>query len=133
MSGHTTPSRAMRDLVEDARVLMDATANVAGDKVAKARKRLAAALERGKSEGEALMGSSADLAEEKVGELHKRLAAALDHGKEMYGGVREKAVEKAKAADEAVHENPYQAIGIAFGVGALFGYLTSSRRSRKCD
>jgi len=49
MSRHTTPSKAFNDLVEDARVLMDATADVAGDKVAKARKRLASALERGKS------------------------------------------------------------------------------------
>jgi ElaB/YqjD/DUF883 family membrane-anchored ribosome-binding protein len=123
----------MRDLVEDARVLMDATANVAGDKVAKARKRLAAALERGKSEGEALMGSSADLVEETVGELHKVLSAALDHGMEMYGDLRDKALDKAKAADEIVRENPYRAIGIALGVGALVGYFTSFRHCRKED
>ena len=45
----------------------------------------------------------------------------------------EKAVEGAKAADEAVHEHPYQAIGIAFGVGALLGYLVARRCSRNCD
>jgi ElaB/YqjD/DUF883 family membrane-anchored ribosome-binding protein len=38
----------MSTLAEDARALMTATADVAGDKVAEARKRLAAALERGK-------------------------------------------------------------------------------------
>ncbi len=38
----------MGQLAEDARALMAATADVAGDKVADARKRLAAALERGK-------------------------------------------------------------------------------------
>jgi ElaB/YqjD/DUF883 family membrane-anchored ribosome-binding protein len=32
-----------------------------------------------------------------------------------------------------VHEHPYQAIGIAFGVGALIGYLAAPRCSRKCD
>jgi len=38
----------MSTLAEDARALMVATADVAGEKVSEARKRLAAALERGK-------------------------------------------------------------------------------------
>jgi ElaB/YqjD/DUF883 family membrane-anchored ribosome-binding protein len=38
----------MGTLAEDARALMAATADVAGEKVSEARKRLAAALERGK-------------------------------------------------------------------------------------
>lgn len=41
-------SDAMGTLAEDARALMAATADVAGEKVGEARKRLAAALERGK-------------------------------------------------------------------------------------
>jgi len=75
----------------------------------------------------ALMAATADVAGEKVGEARKRLAAALEHGKEIYGRVREKAVEGAKAADEAVHEHPYQAIAIGVGVGALIGYLIARR------
>ena len=81
----------------------------------------------------ALMAATADVAGEKVGEARKRLAAALDSGKEMYGRVRDKAVESARAADEAVREHPYQAIGIAFGVGALIGYLAARRCSRNDD
>ena len=81
----------------------------------------------------ALMAATADVAGEKVGEARKRLAAALERGKEIYGCVREKAVEGAKATDQAVHEHPYQAIGIAFGVGALIGYLLARRHSRKGD
>ena len=81
----------------------------------------------------ALMAATADVAGEKVSEARKRLAAALERGKEVYGRVKEKAVEGAKAADEAVHEHPYQAIGIAFGVGAILGYLVSRRCSRSCD
>ena len=69
MSRHTTPSRALNDLVEDARVLMDATANVAERKVAKARKRLAAALERGRAAGEAVMDSSTGVVEENFKEV----------------------------------------------------------------
>jgi ElaB/YqjD/DUF883 family membrane-anchored ribosome-binding protein len=80
-----------------------------------------------------LMAATADVAGEKVGDARKRLAAALERGKEIYGQVREKAVQGAKAADEAVHEHPYQAIGIAFGVGAILGYLVARRCSRSCD
>ena len=81
----------------------------------------------------ALMASTADVAGEKVGEDRKSLAAALERSKEIYGCVREKAVEGAKAADEAVREHPYQAIGIAFGVGALIGILAARHCSRSGD
>jgi ElaB/YqjD/DUF883 family membrane-anchored ribosome-binding protein len=78
----------------------------------------------------ALMSATADVAGEKVVEARKRLAAALERGKEIYGQVREKAVQGAKAADEAVHEHPYQAIAIGIGVGVLIGYLISRRFTR---
>jgi ElaB/YqjD/DUF883 family membrane-anchored ribosome-binding protein len=81
----------------------------------------------------ALMAATADVAGEKVSEARKRLAAALESGKEIYGRVRDKTVDCAKATDEAVHEHPYQAIGIAFGVGALIGYLVAHRCSRNGD
>jgi ElaB/YqjD/DUF883 family membrane-anchored ribosome-binding protein len=81
----------------------------------------------------ALMAATADVTGEKVSEARKRLAAALESGKDLYGRMRDKAVEGAKATDQAVHEHPYQAIGIAFGVGALVGYLVSRRCSRNCD
>jgi len=81
----------------------------------------------------ALMTGTADAAGEKVGEARKRLAAALDSAKEIAGRVRDKAVEGAKAADQAVRDKPYQAIGIAFAVGALLGYLISRRGSRNGD
>jgi ElaB/YqjD/DUF883 family membrane-anchored ribosome-binding protein len=75
----------------------------------------------------ALLSATADVAEGKVMEARERLAAALDSGKDIYGRVREKAVEGARAADHAVREHPYQAIGIAFGVGALLGLLLTRR------
>jgi ElaB/YqjD/DUF883 family membrane-anchored ribosome-binding protein len=80
-----------------------------------------------------LMAATADVAGEKVSEARKRLAAALENGKELYGRVRDKAVEGAKATDQAVHEHPYQAIGIALGIGALIGYLAARRCSRNGD
>jgi ElaB/YqjD/DUF883 family membrane-anchored ribosome-binding protein len=41
--------------------------------------------------------------------------------------VRDKAVAGAKVADQSVRENPYQAIAIGVGVGALIGYLVARR------
>jgi ElaB/YqjD/DUF883 family membrane-anchored ribosome-binding protein len=80
-----------------------------------------------------LMAATADVAGEKVGEARKRLAAALESGKEIYGRARDKAVEGAKAADQAVHEHPYEAIALGVGVGALIGYLVARRCSHNED
>jgi len=71
----------------------------------------------------ALVAATADLGGEKVVEARKRVAAALESGKEVYGQVREKAIDGARAADQGVRNNPYKAIGIALGVGALIGFL----------
>src|SRR6187401_1828112 len=81
----------------------------------------------------ALMTATADVAGERVSDARKRLAAALESGKEIYGRVKAKAAEGAKAADEAVHEHPYQAIAIGVGVGAILGYLIARRCSRSSD
>jgi ElaB/YqjD/DUF883 family membrane-anchored ribosome-binding protein len=78
----------------------------------------------------ALMAATADVAGEKVAEARKRLAIALENGKEIYGRVRDKTVEKARAVDETVREHPYQTMGIAFGVGVLIGVLVTRRCSR---
>lgn len=81
----------------------------------------------------ALVTATANVAEEKVVEARQRLAAALERSKEIYGRVRDQAVAGAKAADQAVHAHPYQAVGIAFGAGALLGYLASRRCCRHGD
>jgi ElaB/YqjD/DUF883 family membrane-anchored ribosome-binding protein len=80
-------------------------------------------------DAQALMAATADVAGEKVGQARKRLAAALDRAKQMAGTVRDKAVAGAKATDAAVHEHPYHAMAIAFGLGAIIGYL-AARRSK---
>jgi ElaB/YqjD/DUF883 family membrane-anchored ribosome-binding protein len=75
----------------------------------------------------ALMAATVDVAGDKVAEARRRLAAALDRGKQAFGRVRDKAVEGAKATDQLVRENPYQTLVIAFGVGAVIGYLLGRR------
>ena len=73
----------------------------------------------------------ASVAGDKVNAARKRLAAALERGKEICDRARAKVVEGAQATDQVVREHPYQAIGIAFGVGALIGYLATRRCCHK--
>jgi ElaB/YqjD/DUF883 family membrane-anchored ribosome-binding protein len=81
----------------------------------------------------ALMAATADVAGEKVGEARKRLTAALESAKHIAANVRDKAVAGAKVADQTVRENPYQAIAIGVGVGAVIGYLIARRCACKRD
>src|SRR5476649_1400334 len=78
----------------------------------------------------ALMAATADVAGEKVGEARNRLTAALERAKEIAGNVRDKAVAGAKVTDQTIRENPYQAIAISVGVGAILGYILARRCSR---
>ena len=81
----------------------------------------------------AFMTATADVAGDKISVARQRLAAALERGKEVYGRAKIKAVEGAKATDQAVREHPYQAIGLALGVGVLVGYLAARRCSRTSE
>lgn len=83
------------------------------------------------ADARALLAATADVAGDKVAEARKRLSAALASGKQIAGQVRDKAVAGAKAADEAVHAHPYQAIAIGVGVGALIGYLLARKSNGK--
>jgi len=74
-----------------------------------------------------LLAATQHLAEEKIVTARKRLSAALEKGKESWGRAQERAVHDAKVADKAIHDHPYQAVGIAFGVGAVLGYLLARR------
>jgi ElaB/YqjD/DUF883 family membrane-anchored ribosome-binding protein len=78
-------------------------------------------------EAQALLAATAHLAEETVVEARKRLHDAIEKGKQTWNDIQEKAVEGAKATDEVIRDHPYRSIGIAFGVGALMGYLLSRR------
>lgn len=51
------------------------------------------------------------------------LAAALDRVKASSRRVQDQALAGARRTDRLIRENPYQSIGIAFGVGLLLGVL----------
>ena len=78
-------------------------------------------------DAQALLAATAHVAEEKVVEARKRLTAAIEKGKETWNNVQEKAIAGAKATDQVIRDNPYKALGIALGVGAIIGYLLRRR------
>ena len=82
-----------------------------------------------------LIAATANVVGEQVCEARQRLACVLDRGKGIYGLVRDKAVERTRAADLAVHENLYQVILLGVGAGVIIGYLFASRCkcSRQCN
>jgi ElaB/YqjD/DUF883 family membrane-anchored ribosome-binding protein len=60
--------------------------------------------------------------------MRAKLQDAVDKAKALYDTLQEKTVAAAKAADQTVREHPYQAIGIAFGIGLLIGVLAARSR-----
>jgi ElaB/YqjD/DUF883 family membrane-anchored ribosome-binding protein len=79
-------------------------------------------------EVEASLKNGASESAEKGRELRARLNAAIEKAKAVCEQLQEKTVTAAKATDKAVHEHPYQAIGIAFAVGLLVGVLAARNR-----
>jgi ElaB/YqjD/DUF883 family membrane-anchored ribosome-binding protein len=69
-----------------------------------------------------------DHGESEKHELRAKLEAATEKAKEVCKRLQEETVAAAKATDKAVREHPYQAIGIAFGVGLLIGVLVTRCR-----
>jgi ElaB/YqjD/DUF883 family membrane-anchored ribosome-binding protein len=71
----------------------------------------------------ALMVATADVTGNKVAEVRQRLSDSL-------ANVRDRVIERANSADKAVRESPYQALGIALGLGVLIGWYVTRRSSR---
>ena len=62
------------------------------------------------------------------GKLRAKLEAATEKAKEVCQRLEAETVAAAKTTDRVVREHPYQAIGIAFGMGVLIGVLAARRR-----
>ena len=80
-------------------------------------------------EGEDLLHATADEASTKTRELRARLQVAIDKAKVACERLQDKTVAAAKATDTAVRHHPYEAMGVAFGVGLLVGMLVMRTRS----
>ena len=61
--------------------------------------------------------------------IRAKLESAIEKAKGTCERLEEKTVAAAKTADKAVRTHPYQAVGIAFGLGLLVGVL--AMRSRR--
>jgi len=88
----------LKVVVTDTEALLKATANQGGEKLAEVRAK----------------------AEESLGVVKARMAQAQE-------ALLVRTKEAAKATDAYVHENPWQAAGIAAGVGLLIGLLIGRR------
>ena len=65
---------------------------------------------------------------EKAKEARARLAASLASARQGLTKLNEKAIAGAKATDKVIRDNPYQSIGVAFGLGILIGVLVTRGR-----
>ncbi|MGG4604730.1 YqjD family protein [Paenalcaligenes sp. Me131] len=82
-------------------------------------------------EAEKLLREAASASGEKATELRESALRALRNTREVLHDTQEAVVERGrqavKATDHYVHDNPWQAIGVAAVVGLLFGMLVSRR------
>jgi ElaB/YqjD/DUF883 family membrane-anchored ribosome-binding protein len=78
-------------------------------------------------DGEELLKAGAQSLGESGTAARERLAAALEVARQTQKRLEEGAVRGASAADLAVREYPYQAMGVAFGAGMLIGILLNRR------
>ena len=61
-------------------------------------------------------------------ELRAKAQAALEKAKVLWEGLQEKTVTTSKSLDRTIRNHPYQAIGIALGVGALICLVAMRKR-----
>lgn len=91
------------------------------------REKLAADLRAVIDDTEELLKATAGQAGEKIHAARARAEETLRTAKARLGEMGEAGAEKARAAAKAtdvyVHENPWQAIGIAAGLGVFVGWL----------
>ncbi|HEY9509455.1 MAG TPA: DUF883 family protein, partial [Verrucomicrobiae bacterium] len=74
-------------------------------------------------DGEELLKAGASELGERGSAAREKLAAALEVARETQQRLQERAMQGARATDQLIRANPYQAVGIAFGVGLLVGVL----------
>jgi ElaB/YqjD/DUF883 family membrane-anchored ribosome-binding protein len=78
-------------------------------------------------DGEELLQAGINELGERGQAARERLTAALEVARETQRKLQDRAVAGAKATDQLVRDHPYQAIGIAFGVGVLLGFLVNRK------
>lgn len=79
-------------------------------------------------DGEELLRAGAEELGDRGNAAREKLAAALEVAKETQRRLQEQAMAGVKATDNYIRMNPYQSIGIAFGVGMIIGLFAARRK-----
>lgn len=83
------------------------------------------------ADAEDLLKQAANTTGERASELSDKALALLKQAKEKASDVQVVVVEKSKKAarvtDDYVHDHPWQAVGIAAGVGVVIGLLLNRK------
>lgn len=83
-------------------------------------------------DAEMLLRETAEQGGERIREVRMRAEESVRQAKERLAGIQEEAIDRAQAiagdANDFVRSNPWQAVGIAAGVGLVLGILLMSRR-----
>src|SRR4051794_1020229 len=77
----------------------------------------------------AFMAATTDVAGQNANEARQRLTAALANAQQTCTRFRDQVLDKGRQMDLGVRNSPYQAIGIALGLGLLIGLLRGTRRN----
>jgi ElaB/YqjD/DUF883 family membrane-anchored ribosome-binding protein len=95
------------------------------------RERLAQSLQQMVNEAEHLLKNAQRTGSEQFSAVREKFEAQLRNAKAELARLEDSAIDNAKraarATDQAVHEHPYTAMGIAAGVGLLIGMLIARR------
>lgn len=84
-------------------------------------------------EAEKLLAESTQVGGSALEDAQRKLKSQLNEARhrlaELEALTREKAREAARATDDYVHDNPWQSLAIAGGVGVVVGLLIGTRRA----
>ena len=74
-----------------------------------------------------MLRAGADALNTRGSGARERLTQVLGRAREAGRRVQEQTVAGAKATDRTIRNNPYQSMGIAFGVGLLIGVILNRK------
>ena len=101
------------------------------DSISANKERLVSDMKVVVSDAEEILRATASVAGDKMGDLRERITERLRDAKERLADAEAAVVNKTKAAaratDDYVNESPWQAVGIAAGIGLLVGIIIGRR------